>query len=400
MPPDLAFASLQIFKYFSRICTLLGKEHARVSNSTICFVKIVLFIGLIVSTSVVSADENESQEAIARNLSPTAALYRSPQERREAGLGTQLTDWLKISGLVEAEKGYDRLNLENSATESHGTPASQALQIVLSANADEWFEAELVYTLEYDGGEKENRLEEGFIGIESDEWGMKFGRMAAPFGEYYSHFLTGPMLEFSETLRESLIIEYSPTDALQFSYFLLSSKVHRVSSNNKWDWGVSVEYANDGESVRAGAGYLSDLAESEEDFLRDTQNQYQQRVSAWNAYLLLGLYPYELTTEIVRALAGFSEFGDNADQPVAYNVEAAYSPTRTLQIALRHERSEELQNMPQKQYGLSATWLPHKHMSLSAEYLLADFKNGFVVDKNNSVIVDRDRVTFGIAIEF
>ena len=32
-----------------------------------------------------------------------ASNYRTREERREAGLGTELTDWLVFSGLVEAE---------------------------------------------------------------------------------------------------------------------------------------------------------------------------------------------------------------------------------------------------------------------------------------------------------
>ena len=50
-------------------------------------------------------------------------------------------------------------------------------------------------------------------------------------------------------------------------------------------------------ALRVGVGYLSDLAESDERFLRAEGDRYIQRVSAWNAYALFGFDKFEITAE-------------------------------------------------------------------------------------------------------
>ena len=69
-------------------------------------------------------------------------LYRSPSERREAGLGRQLTDWLSISGLAEVESEYLDYNLTgNKSGESEDVTLS-TLQLGLNFTLSERVAAE------------------------------------------------------------------------------------------------------------------------------------------------------------------------------------------------------------------------------------------------------------------
>ena len=49
-----------------------------------------------------------------------ASFYRTPRERREAGLKTKLTDWITFSGLVEVEAGSVVYQFRNDRSDSGG----------------------------------------------------------------------------------------------------------------------------------------------------------------------------------------------------------------------------------------------------------------------------------------
>lgn len=74
----------------------------------------------------------------------TVMLYFG--ERREAGLGCKLADWLSVSGLAEVESEYQDYNLsgENKTGES-GDPAPGTLQLGVNFILSERVAAELVF---------------------------------------------------------------------------------------------------------------------------------------------------------------------------------------------------------------------------------------------------------------
>ncbi len=143
---------------------------------------------------------------------------------------------------------------------------------------------------------------------------------------------------------------------------------------------MNIEYASKDESMRIGAGYISDLAESQDELLFDFNNNFLRRVPAWNAYAMVGLPPFEFTTEVVRAAKTFKEFPENANQPFAYNIELAYFPVNFFQVAVRVEHTEKFEGNPEWQYGLSATLAPWDTITLSADYLYGRYNKGFVLD--------------------
>jgi hypothetical protein len=149
-----------------------------------------------------------------------------------------------------------------------------------------------------------------------------------------------------------------------------------------------------------GISYLSDLAESDEQFLVDASNTYAQKVSAWSAYTLFGINKFELSGEIVKANHGFREFDNNTSKPFAYNIELAYFPTRATEFALRWEGSDEFSEQPKQQYGISASWRPMKNISISTEYLHAKYRNEFFFDDNDEEINVRDLFVTQLSVEF
>lgn len=338
--------------------------------------------------------------------SEPARIYRSPEERREAGLGRQVTDWLQVSGLVEVSKMYQENNSRNGdKLKEYDRPVS-ALQLGFNLMFSEWLSAEFIFDAEYDFEVRssENQLtaswDEAFFEVSLGEWGIKAGRQYVPFGEYYSHFVTGPILEFGETRGDGVIIDYSFNEMLEVSAFVFDSDVVKQNRDGKLDWGGSIEYVSDDESVRIGLGYLSDLAESDENFLSENNDRYEDRVSAWNAYILLGFDQFEVTAEYLQANNRFREFDANENKPDSFNVEFAYFPVSFVQLAARYEHSKEFRDAPRHQYGLAGTWAPTDHFTVTMEYLHGRYKNNFALDDNDNDLDDRDIVAIEMSLEF
>ena len=342
---------------------------------------------------------DEELEESRRAESSASLVYRNPQERREAGLGTWITDWLKFSGLLETEKQFSQLRFENNVDDSEAEPTTVTVQAALYARINDWLEADMVFEVEHDGN-AHSRLDEGEINAELDDWGLKIGLLYLPFGEYYSYFVTGPMLEFGETRKNTVLIDYSFTDTIELAIFGFNSKVEQESSDNQLDWGLSFEITTENESVRFGTSYISDLAETEEALLGTNTSTYGHLVPGWSAYLLLGFKHMEMTLETVQALREFEELPDNANKPAATNIELAYFLRQDLQVALRVAHSTELLSQPEKQYGVAAAWRIFENTTLSADYIHGIFKDGFYFDENGFELKSVDQYAIQLSMEF
>lgn len=306
-------------------------------------------------------------------------IYRSPEERRDAGLGKQITEWLRFGGVVELEKEWKK-NVIKGKDNTQNPDTELAIELGFEVDYHDWLEAEVLFAIEDNGRRHYQELDEGLVGVNLGEWGIKLGRLYVPFGVYYSHFVSGPLLEFGQTRGDAVLVDYTFFDSVEIAAYIFDSKVDRRENHNEVDWGVSLEFVSDDESIRVGAGYISDLSESQEEILLDFNNNFLRRVPAWNAYALIGLSSFEVTAEILRAAHTFRELPKNANQPFAYNLELAYFPIQSVQIATRVEHSEELMDEPKWQYGVSGTWAPWPNLTVSADYLYGRYKKGFVFD--------------------
>lgn len=352
-----------------------------------------MLFSLLEPTLAVAEFKLVSQEFIKE-----AKRYRNPEERRDAGLGTQINQWLKFSGLLELETEYQNQTFKNRSNTSRVEIPTLALQLGFELTFTEWLIAELIVETEYDGKRTLIDLDEGYIGIETEQWDFKVGRQYLSFGEYNSYFISGPLLEFGETRGEALIIDFSPFEEIELSAFIFASEVGSRSGNPDLDWGVSFNFASENGWFSFGASYLSDLAESKEQLLDGAD--YHRRVSAWSAYALFSYYHYEFSAEIVQANSVFAEMNEQTDKPFAYNFELAYFPTPSTQFALRFEHSDELSDQPQWQYGVSATWRPMDSISISLEYLYGQFQPNFAFDDEEDALNERHLAALQLAFEF
>lgn len=340
--------------------------------------------------------ENVAESEVGK---PPVRIYRSPEERREAGLGTWVTDWLRVSGLLELEKEYQKDYYSGDADITESPRPSQAVQIGLELRLLDWLEGEVVLEAEHDK-RYHARADEILLSAELDPWGIKLGRQYLPFGEYFSHFVTGPLLEFGETRATSVIVDYAVNDHIELIGYVFDGELEEAGGGRNTDWGISAEIVSDDESKIFGIGYLSDMAESEEPLLEDVERYYEHQVSGWNAYMLLGFDSFEVTGELVRANRNFTELDSHADRPYAWNLEVAWFPADTLQLAMRYEGSRELAEAPEKRYGVALSWAPGKHLVFSVDYLYGRYASVPTDDEEDAAPEQSHTIGAQISMEF
>ncbi|XOV81225.1 MAG: LbtU family siderophore porin [Aestuariibacter sp.] len=365
----------------------------------------ILFFLLTISVTglcVAQKPEDEQEEELASEEpagieQAGTQFYRSPEERREAGLGTQITDWLKVSGLIELEREQATFRLIDGVEFTEKEPLSKNIQLALDLTISEDLEAEVVLEVEKTDFTR-SIVDEAAITWDIDEWSISAGMMSPSFGEYYSHLIVGPLLEFGETRAATLSVDYGLSDNWEIGAFIFRGQKGTQTNSGNIDWGLMTEWVNEDESMRFGLSYLSDLAESDENLLQEYEF-YQQSVDAISAYGFWGFEQFEITLEMVSALKAFQEFDAQQNKPKAYNAELAYYPSENLQLAIRYEISRELIDSPHTRIGMGVRWLAFPQMSIGIDYLYGEYNQ--IIEDEEEVPIDHEHVLAAqISIEF
>lgn len=327
-------------------------------------------------------------------------IYSSLEERKAAGQGRKVTEWLTLSGLVEVAAGQRQDKVRNGLPERREDILTTTIQLGLEAAFSESLRAELLFETEWDDGER-SVLDEAFLALEDEDWGIEAGRLYLPFGQFYSHFITGPLLEFGETRGTALVGSYSLSESAGVSLFVFDGETeNRKKKNHAINWGVGFDLGSEDRAVRAGAAYLADLTDASDVSRFDFANSSRNRVGGLSAYALVGQGSMELSAEIIHSIREFAAFDEGSNRPTAWNLELAYAPRPSLLIAVRIEGSDELADEPENQAGFSATWRLNKYASVSLEYLVGSYKDGFALDDSGNAFSTRRQYAIQIAAEF
>ncbi len=305
-------------------------------------------------------------------------LYTTRQERREAGIKHEIADWLSVSGLLELEQIDKRFSLADFSNQPRQDDSSATLQLGAEANPLPWMKGEAIY--EYDSAEGKHTLDEAGVSFQRGDFELEMGKLYVPFGEYYSHFVSGPLIEFGETRGKGAVLSYGRGDRLDISAFLYHGRASTHGSrNSNVDWGLAVS-GSPNELITFDAGFISDLADSKDALLSDEGNRYERRIPGITAGVVFEFEELEVTAEAVSTLGSFREFEADRDAPFAWNVEAAFDLASSVELALRLEGSDELEDEPRYQGGLALTWRARQWATLTAEYLFGVYRQGFASD--------------------
>ncbi|MEZ4752757.1 MAG: LbtU family siderophore porin [Bdellovibrionota bacterium] len=329
--------------------------------------------------------------------SDQVVFYRTPEERRDAGVKHFLTDWFSISGLLEIEHSAKRNSLTTEPGHSYENHTSENFQFDAELQPLNWLTGEFTYEYEIDTGK--HFVDEALVAIEHKSFEIEFGKMELPFGEYYSYFITGPLIEFGETKDTALVLSYDYEEIVKFSGFIYEGRTKQLASRNEsLDWGFAVE-SSPSEWTTFGISYISDLADSEEEFLSDF-DYHHQRVPAISGFAVLDLDVFNLTFEYLSAQKSFQELDDPTNKPEAWNLEVARPLTEDVLLAARFESSHELENAPKLQTGLSLSWRATEQVLLSLDYLHGWHKQKYSTDDHGFEISNTNTLVAQISASF
>ncbi|MGH8575882.1 MAG: hypothetical protein ACREXJ_03010 [Gammaproteobacteria bacterium] len=102
-----------------------------------------------------------------------------------------ITDWLTASGLVEFEGILQSFSLFDTSSHAQEDDFTKTVQLGLEISPLSWMRGELIY--EYDDDDESNRqtIDEAILAFEGGDVELELGKLFVPFGEYFSHFVSG-----------------------------------------------------------------------------------------------------------------------------------------------------------------------------------------------------------------
>ncbi|MDH3975013.1 MAG: LbtU family siderophore porin [Deltaproteobacteria bacterium] len=335
-------------------------------------------------------------------------LSMVPQSARSE---TKLSENVSLGAVIEVEAGVVN-------DDYHGDGSDIALATVevgLDAKLNEFVEGHILVLYEDDDTETFT-VDEGTIKL-TDRFGffMTAGKMYIPFGAFNSSFISDPQtLEMGETNESAIMAGYG-NEMIEVSLGVFNGGVHELGDDNKVDASFAAIVVNPVEGISFGASYLSDIADSDADWvdmgLNDADGavdeiQLKDIVAAYSAFVSAAIGPLSVDAEYLAAADEFEitdldADGDNSgDQPVTFNVEVAFAITDALALAAKYEGNKELFEFPEKQYGVAVSFSLYEHTSIALEYLSGEYDEDYVAFKGSPGKDEVSSLTAQLAIEF
>ncbi|BCR05707.1 hypothetical protein DESUT3_27760 [Desulfuromonas versatilis] len=357
---------------------------------------------------VVAAPAASTDSTVEKRMSELEArqaeLYHTLAEKKTAGLASQISERLTISGLIEVEAVAEDVKFRGGGSEGASDLTLATAQLGFDAKLTEAISGNLIFLFEEDGDE-DIEVDEAAISFNHGPWNARVGRQYVPFGVFNSHFISDPLtLELGES-RETALLAGWGNGVFGLSAFAFNGDAEKQGEEDHLrDWGASL-VLTPVEGLELGASYLSDLADTDAELLGGVD--YRRRVGGWSAFAVANAGPFELSGEILGAVRSFAA-GDldvdgdgSGDKPLAWNLELAWYALEALEFAARVEGSDEFADQPELQYGVGASWGVWENTSLSLEYLRGEFDPDFSSPDDAGRMADRRHlVTAQLAYEF
>jgi len=317
---------------------------------------------------------------------------------------------IHLSGLIEVEANYERLNPGENGLDTEDSSDLVLATVELGVDVDiaEHVSGHLLFLWEEDETEPVD-LDEGFITLDGKDvvpLYLSAGKMYVPFGWFETHMVSDPLtLEIGET-NETAVKVGLVQDWLELAVSAFNGDVDETGEDNHIRGFAVGAFLTLPEgkipdlTLGGGVSYISNIADSDgltdvldEEFGIDT---IESRIDGIHAYGHVGWQERVfLQAEYVAALDAFEDadlgFIGERFEPRAWNVELAVVPLEDWEVAVRWEGSDDtLSLLPETQYGAAVRYRLFDHTTLALEYLRGEFDND---DR-------RDLVTSQLAVEF
>jgi len=319
-------------------------------------------------------------------------------------LGDKWYDRIQISGLIEVEAGYEKIDFEDPGEEDEKTSDVDLATVELAVDAKivDHVEGHVLFKYEED----DVFVDEGFIALTGTEAFPAYliaGRQYIPFGNFDSHFVTDPTtLVLGETNEGAVVAGYRfGGEMVDISLGAFNGSAQETGDDDMIDSYVASVAVNPMEGLMFGASYTSNLAGSDSfNEVVDDPDNLDSLVGGWSAFVSYEfLERFKIIGEYVGALDEFEagEIYDAADgkrrQPAAWSVETGAAITENIEVAARYGGSDDggADFLPETQYGAVVNWGIFENTNLALEYLHGEFEDD--AQKTDSIIAQ-------LAIEF
>jgi hypothetical protein len=334
-----------------------------------------------------------------------AELYHTLAEKKTAGLAGKITDRITLSGLLEVEASAAHVDFRDHGSDAASDLVLATAQLGFGIRFIEQVSGDLILLYEEDATDLE--VDEAAINLSQGPWSARIGRQYLPFGVFHSHFISDPLtLELGETRETALLVGYTRGSATLSTFVFNGDTEKSNNEDHLRDWGINLTLAPL-EGVEVGGSYLSDLADTDAGLL--AVPEYRRRVAGWSVFAVAEQGPFGVTAEVLGAVQSFAaedldeDQNGRGDKPLAWNLEASWTPLENVELALRYEGSRDFAGQPKQQYGVDVSWSPWENTTLSLEYLRGSFDRDFAGDLTSaegSAADRRDLFTAQLAFEF
>lgn len=325
-------------------------------------------------------------------------VYLTREDRREAGVRHEILPWLTVAGLLESEFTRERLAPVEGGPRSRDRELANALQFAAEIKPSDWSKIELIYEYEDDDDHNRHVLDEAVLSLESGDFEWEAGRLYVPFGEYFSQFVEGPVLEFGETRAAGMNLSWSPEEVLDLKVYAYEGR-KRPGTGNEVQWGFAAEVSPT-PSGTLGFSYISNITDAQ-DSVVDIEDLVGNRdVGGISGYAVFGLGPFEVNAEFVTALDHLQGPEPDRDRPLAWNTELAWFPGERYQLSFRLEGTREIADEPRHRVGIGGAWWVAEGAVLRLEYLYGKYKPGLAEDDLERDLDHLDLLAAQLSVEF
>ena len=301
--------------------------------------------------------------------------------------GDKWYDRIQVSGLIEVEAGYGKVDFSDPAVEDEKVSDIDLATVELAVDARiiDHVDGHVLFKYEDD----DIFVDEGFItlvGTESIPAYLIVGRQYIPFGYFDSSFLSDPTtLVLGETDEGAVVGGYRfGGEMVDVSLGVFNGRAQKAGDDDAIDSFVAAVAANLFEGLMFGASYSSNLAGSDSfnEVVVDPDNM-ESLVGGWSAFVSFEfLNRFKVIGEYLGALDSFEagEIYDAGDtksrEPSAWNAELGFAIIDTLEIAARYGGSDDGGDfLPESEYGAIVNWGFFENTNLAIEYLHGDFED-------------------------
>ena len=317
--------------------------------------------------------------------------------------GEKWYDRIQVSGLVEVEARYEKIDFNDPAVEDEKTSDVDlaAVELVVDARIIDHVDGHVMFKYE----EEDVFVDEGFITLTGSKTFPAYliaGRQYIPLGYFDSHFITDPTtLVLGETNEGAVVAGYRIAgEIIDVSLGAFNGRAQEAGEDDAIVSFVASIAVNPYENLMFGASYTSNLAGSDafNEVVVDPEN-LESLVAGYSAYVTFQfLDRFKVIGEYVGAFDNFDagEIYDAADteerKPSAWNVELGFAITDALEVAARYGGSDDGGDfLPESEYGAVLNWGLFENTNLAIEYLHGEFEN----DEQET-----DLITAQLAVEF